>query len=136
MKNLKPYFDYLYGIVYRKLFDKMENNSDNKIESNTNVSENTTPKVDITKLKRIEKGSPYSYETYEMLVDEDGNEYHLDGRPVKKRPKDLDKDTLQKMLDSGELKIVSYFNIAHSDIFDIYIHTNGNKYTLNGMGML
>jgi hypothetical protein len=79
----------------------------------------------------------YQYaDTYEMLIDEDGNEYELDGTPVKKRPSDLDKDTLQKMVEDGELKIVSYFNIEHSDIFDIYIHTNGNKYSLNGMGML
>ena len=122
--------------MYRKLFDKMDNNNENKIESNTNISENTTPKVDITKLKRITKMNYQYADTYEMLIDEDGNEYELDGTPVKKRPSDLDKDTLQKMVEDGELKIVSYFNIEHSDIFDIYIHTNGNKYSLNGMGML
>ena len=120
----------------------MENNntntdiSENTIDNKSETSTNTAVKADITKLKRITKMNYQYADTYEMLIDEDGNEYELDGTPVKKPPKDLDKDTLQKMVESGELKIVSYFNIEHSDIFDIYIHTNGNKYSLNGMGML
>jgi hypothetical protein len=133
MKNLKPYFDYLYGIVYRKLFDKMENNSDNSNDNKSEKSKNNTAKVDITKLKRIEKGGHNTYETYEMLIDEDGNEYYLDGTPVKKPPKDLDKDTLQKMVESGELKLVTY--VYNCDMCDVYVDKDDNTYSLNGMGL-
>jgi hypothetical protein len=113
----------------------MENNSKNNTDNKkVESSQNNTLKVDITKLKKIEKGSLYSYETYEMLVDEDGNEYELDGTPVKKFPS-INKNDLQKMVESGELKVVSYFNIAHSDIFDVYSDKDGNLYDMQGNGM-
>jgi hypothetical protein len=112
----------------------MENNIENSTDNKSEKSKNNTVKVDISKLKRIEKGSIYSYETYDMLIDEDGNEYELDGTPVKKFPS-INKNDLQKMVESGELKIVSYFNIAHSDIFDVYSDKDGNLYDMQGNGM-
>jgi hypothetical protein len=120
----------------------MENNSQNKntntdtIENKIEKNTNNTPKVDITKLKRIEKGGYNTYETYEMLIDEDGNEYHLDGRPVKKPPKDLDKDTLQKMIESGELTMTIHPTIYQCDMYYVYTDKNGNIYSLKGIGLL
>lgn len=130
-------FDYLYGIVYRKLFDKMDNNTENKntnaTENKPEKSKNNTAKVDISKLKKIIQVNYQHGDTYEMLVDEDGNKYHLDGTPVKKRPSDLDKDTLQKMVESGELKLVTY--VYNCDMCDVYVDKDDNTYSLNGMGL-
>lgn len=117
----------------------MENNntntdiSENTIDNKSETSTHNVVKVDISKLKRIEKGGYNTYETYEMLIDEDGNEYHLDGRPVKKRPSDLDKDTLQKMIESGELKLITY--VYNCDMCHVYVDKNDNTYSLNGVGL-
>jgi hypothetical protein len=112
----------------------MENNSKNNTDNKkVESSQNNTLKVDISKLKRIEKGGYNTYETYEMLIDEDGNEYELDGTPVKKRPKNLDKDTLQKMIESGELKLITY--VYNCDMCHVYVDKNDNTYSLNGVGL-
>ena len=112
--------------------DTSDNTTDNKSETSTH----NVVKVDISKLKRIEKGSHNTYETYEMLIDEDGNEYELDGTPVKMPPKDLDNETLKKMVESGELTMTIHPTIYQCDMYYVYTDKNGNIYSLKGIGLL
>jgi hypothetical protein len=118
---------------------KTESNTDdskNKIENTTEKGKNNTAKVDISKLKKIIQVNYQHGDTYEMLIDEDGNEYELDGTPVKMPPKDLDNETLKKMVESGELTMTIHPTIYQCDMYYVYTDKNGNIYSLKGIGLL
>ena len=48
-------------------------------------------------------------------------------------PKDLDNETLKKMVESGELKLITY--VYNCDMCHVYVDKNDNTYSLNGVGL-
>ena len=72
-------------------------------------------------------------EIYDIYIDEDNNRYDLLGNCFDIKL-NLDKKRIEfiEKKKSGELKIVSYCDIEHQDIYNIYVDKQGNQYDFSG----